>query len=107
MSNKDDATITLAKFHYQTQPGITDIFRLTTPGSGREDLQTEPIKLLGVNPDTVPTGITPLAFPPIPASGVYPSIVVEVTPDEFARLKNGELSLPNSWELSTTPLPKS
>ncbi len=105
MSDKDAVTLELAKFHYSTQPEITEIFRLTVPQF--EDAPNEPIKLLGVNPETVPTGITPLSFRPIPASGVYPSVVVEITPDEFNRVRSGELSLPFGWKLEATALPKS
>ena len=104
MSDRDAVTLSLARFHYETLPEITDIFRLMSPE--REDLQSEPIKLLEVNPETVPTGITPLAFPPIPASGIYPSVIVEVTPAEYSRVCTGELPLPFGWQLAAAPLPK-
>lgn len=104
MSDKDLVTQSLARFHYETLPEITEIFRLTAPD--RENLPSEPIKLLEVNPETVATGIMPLAFPPIPASGVYPSVIVEVTPDELARVQAGELKLPNSWQIAAAALPK-
>lgn len=104
MSDKDVVAQSLARFHYSTQPEITEIFRLNAPHS--EEWLAEPIKLLEVNPDTVPTGIMPLTFPPIPASGCYPSVVVEVTPDEFAKVRSGELPLPNGWKIDVTPLPK-
>ena len=54
MSDKDVVAQSLARFHYSTQPEITEIFRLNAPHS--EEWLAEPIKLLEVNPDTVPTG---------------------------------------------------
>jgi len=41
----------------------------------------------------------PLHFGPIPASGVpFPSVIVEVTPDEYERIQRRELKLPAGWE---------
>ena len=42
----------------------------------------------------------PIQFGPSPASGLYyPSIILEVTPDEFQRIQNQELKLPNGWKV--------
>jgi hypothetical protein len=42
----------------------------------------------------------PLQFGPAPASGLhYPSVIVEVTPDEYSRIQSGELKLPDGWTL--------
>lgn len=58
----------------------------------------EPIKLLEVNEDTVPSGIQPLHFGASAASGItYPSVIVEVTPDEFKQIEAGMLILPDGW----------
>jgi hypothetical protein len=55
---------------------------------------------LEVNADTVPTGVVPLHFGPAPASGIpYPSVIVEVTPGEFDRIRARELPLPAGWEV--------
>ena len=44
--------------------------------------------------------IMPIEFGPAPASGVhFPSIILEVTPDEYEKIKTGELVLPNGWEI--------
>ena len=43
----------------------------------------------------------PLGFGPAPAHGFhYPSIIVEVTPEEFDRIRSHELVLPSGWEVS-------
>ena len=42
----------------------------------------------------------PIQFGPAFASGIaFPSIIVEVTPEEFDRLQTGELSLPEGWSI--------
>ncbi len=99
MPTKDEEAMTLAQKHYQIEAGLTQFFRIT--GSAEVELRPlEPIKLLEVNEDTVPLGIMPIQFGPSPASGLYyPSIILEVTPDEFQRIQNQELKLPNGWKV--------
>ena len=53
-----------------------------------------------MNENTVPSGIMPLQFGPAPSSGIhYSSVIVEVTPDEYSKLRSGELKLPEGWTL--------
>ena len=41
----------------------------------------------------------PLYFGPAPASGIpYPSVIVEVTPDEYLKIQSHELKLPAGWD---------
>jgi len=79
--------------------GLSHVFRIT----GSADVEarpTEPIKLLEVNENTVPSGILPIQFGPEPAVGLhYPSIILEVTPDEFQKIQSDELKLPNGWKV--------
>lgn len=97
----------LANTHYQTETGLTRIFRLR----GKAEVEvsaTEPIKLLEVNENTFASGVHPLQFGPAPASGIpFPSVIVEVTPDEFSKIQSEELKLPRGWvlgeELSRSP----
>ncbi len=100
MASKDDEARDLAQRHYQIEPGITQILRITD----RPDVEVsraEPIKLLEVNQATVPSGIMPLQFGPDPASGIhYPSVIVEVTPEEFQKIQARELSLPPGWTIA-------
>ncbi len=90
----------LAEAHYRVEPGIRQIYRITG-GPEAEVRPDEPIKLLEVNENTIPSGIMPLGFGPAPAHGFhYPSIIVEVTPEEFDRIRSRELVLPSGWEVS-------
>ncbi|MHB1426356.1 MAG: hypothetical protein ACYC3I_24600 [Gemmataceae bacterium] len=95
----------LAKKHYEVEDGLMRIFRLTGKAEV-EASRSEPIKLLEVNENTVPSGVMPLHFGPVPAIGIpFPSIIVEVTPDEFTKIKKRELKLPKDWEIGEE-LPK-
>ncbi len=88
----------LASKHYEIEAGLTHIYWITS--AREESSKMEPIKLLEVNENTVPSGIMPIQFGPSPASGVYyPSVIVEVTPYEFAKIRSGELRLPEGWSL--------
>lgn len=105
MPTKDEEAMALAQTHYQIETGMTQIFRLT--GSADVEFRpNEPIKLLEVNENTVPAGIMPIQFGPSPASGLnYPTIIVEVTPDEFQKIQNQQLELPHGWKIGT-PIPR-
>jgi hypothetical protein len=102
---KAESAKELAKRHYQTEPGLTHVFRF----SGAPTVEVgaaEPIKLLEVNRDTMPSGVMPLSFGPAPASGVlFPSVIIEVTPEEFAKIQSNEMKLPQGWEFEEE-LPK-
>lgn len=94
--SKADVAKKLAEAHYRIDPSITRIIRLIAPG--REGEPAEPVKLLEVNEETITGGIMPIRFGPHPPSGIdFPSIIVEVRPEEFAQIRNGELTLPDGW----------
>ena len=99
MPTKDAEAMALAQKHHELEAGLAQIFRIT--GTAELELRpVEPIKLLEVNENTVPSGILPIQFGPSPASGLYyPSIILEVTPDEFQRIQNQELKLPKGWKV--------
>lgn len=97
MPNKDAEAQKLAEAHYHVEEGITQIFRITR-SAGVEVRPNEPIKLLEVNRFTIPSGVMPLQFGSVPESGIhYPSVIVEVTPEEFERIKTNDLKLPDGW----------
>jgi hypothetical protein len=99
MPSKDEAAKELAQKHYQVEEGLTKVFRITS-NPELEVNPGEPIKLLEVNAATVPSGVMPLHFGPAPASGIpYSSVIVEVTPEEFEKIKTHEIRLPNGWVL--------
>lgn len=99
MPTKDEEAVELARKHYEFETGLTKIFRLK--GAPEAEYRSgEPIKLLEVNENTVPSGILPLRFGPAPHVGLHhPSIIVEVTPDEFRMIQRRELALPHGWEV--------
>lgn len=105
MDDKEEARQRLARAHYSFEPGITEIFTIWGKPEN-EAAADEPIKLLEVNQNTVPSGIMPLGFDPAPASGIpFPSIIIEITPEEMARIQRQELRLPHGWVLGP-PLPR-
>jgi hypothetical protein len=83
---KDEVAEHLAQAHYDIDAGVQEIIRLLAPDD-QEAQEAEPIKLLEVNTDTAPSApdkVRPVYFGTHPASGmVYPSVVVEITPEEF------------------------
>lgn len=91
----------LADAHRKIEPGINRIFRVV---SDKEQDADEPVKLLEVNPDTSPSGIVPIAFGPDPPEIPFPSVVIEVTEEEFKRIDAGVLPLPDGWQLSKPAL---
>ena len=108
---KEEVAFRLAQSHFAVEPGILKIFRLLNE-EARENEPGEPVKLLEVNDDTIPVGIRPVYFRPHSASGiVFPSAIVEITPEEFAQLGCGDNAhrLPPGWrigypiERSTSP----
>jgi phage FluMu protein Com len=96
--DKANAADVLARKHYEVEPGLTRIIRY----SGAPEVEVsrwEPIKLVTVNTATSGSGVMPLNFGPIPGSGIlFPSVIVEVTPDEFRRIEAKELRLPQGWQ---------
>ena len=99
MADKDQIAQRLARAHREVEPEIVRIVRLL--GHHEAEL-TEPVKLLEVNPGTSPSGVVPIAFAADPPDVPFATVVVEVTPSEYARIVRGELALPNGWCEGTT-----
>jgi hypothetical protein len=99
MVEKEAMRQRLARAHYASEPGISQIFTVLGKPTA-ESLPSEPIKLLEVNEDTIASGIMPLGFDPAPASGFpFASIIIEVTPEEMEKIHRQELALPHGWTL--------
>ena len=61
----------------------------------------EPVKLLEVNPNTIAVGVQPIYFAADAAAGIrFPSVVIEVTPEEYQQILDGHLPLPQGWALA-------
>jgi hypothetical protein len=100
-NNKEDAAKLLAESHYAIEPGIKHVFKIVA-SAGNESDPKEPIKLLEVNESSTAVGIQPVFFGPHAASGMcFPSVIVEVTPDEYNKIVCNPpiLPLPNGWRL--------
>lgn len=94
MGKKDDKAIELARAHAEADSAIQIIVRYV---SANEDDDGEPIKFLTCNAETTMSGTMPVYLGPgddMP----FPSIVVEVTADEFDRVGTADLKLPEGWK---------
>lgn len=99
MPTKEEEANFLATTHYEIESGMRQVFRMIGPDEVESE-PSEPIKLLEVNENTIPSGILPIGFGPLPASGLhYPSIIIEVTPEEFDKIRSTEWTLPHGWRV--------
>lgn len=98
LAMKGAAARELAQKHYEVETGLVQVFHMKSSVE-IESAPLDPIKLLEVNENSTPTGVMPLYFGPIPTrSGIsFPTIILEVTPDEFKRIETHELKLPDGW----------
>jgi len=97
--NKGEVARLLADAHRLDFPKIRRIVRVI--GTDESSVH-EPVKLLEVNPETSPSGIVPITFGPLPPKYPYPSILIEVTEEEYQRICSGELVLPDGWKHGET-----
>ena len=98
MTRKDQVAFDLVKSHFDVEPHLKEIWRIDNEN---EFSPTEPIKLLEVNVATVATGsITPFEFAPT-QEVPFPTLVAEVTPEEFEKLSADPQRLPAGWSLRT------
>ena len=105
MRTKDEHARALAEIHYSGELGLLQVFRVKGADED-EDRPSEPVKLLEVNTHTVPSGILPLRFGPSPTAGLdHPSIIMEVSPDEFRQIQSDHLKLPHGWTIGE-PIPR-
>src|SRR5262245_7186482 len=81
VAEKAEVARELAKKHYAVESGITQIFTVWSEPQC-EASRGEPVKLLELNRDTIPSGVMPLGFDAAPTSGIpFPSVIIEVTPE--------------------------
>jgi hypothetical protein len=97
-SSKRAVARRLAEAHFTIEPVIERIIQLESPAN--EEDPKEPIKLLEVNPTTTSDGVVPIFFGAHPPSGIsYPSVIIEVTPEEYESICREPSILPNGWRL--------
>lgn len=94
---RQEVALRMARFSYEVDPENTvAIYHLDAPG----DADESPVRLLEVVRGAIPAGVLPIGFPPVPEAGYpYRRVLVEVTPDEFDRIRAGTLPLPHGWQI--------
>jgi hypothetical protein len=106
VAQQEESAKNLVEKHYELEVGLTRVIRY----SGSADLMEqakEPIKLLEVNKNTVPAGVMPLGFDAAPDAGIrFPSVIIEVTPEEFEKIRTKQLKLPKGWEIQREEVSK-
>jgi hypothetical protein len=103
-----EAAKNLAKKRYEIEDGVTQIFQIKerVDATVRVEALAAPIKLLQVNTYTPEVGVMPMHFGPAPASGIpFASIIIEVSPNEFEKIRANKLKLPEGWSIGD-PFPK-
>lgn len=100
LATKDRVAAELARRYYENDPALTRIIRYSDPE--RESDLNEPIKLLEVYRDAIPSGvILPIGFPAHAASGIrFATEVIQIAPQELERVRSSELRLPDGWVVS-------
>ena len=96
---RDAITRSFGEKQYEFGQHITKVYSIN---SDRDDFRntSTPIRILQVNSETIPTGVLPLRFGPVPALGIHhPYVIVEITPDEFTKVEKKEMPLPHGWTL--------
>lgn len=89
----------LVEAHYRIDPTLVLVRRLLASPEVEADPE-EPIKLLEVNEAATANGIVPVFFGPHPQSGIiYPSLIVEITPEEYQHILSDPSILPHGWQL--------
>jgi hypothetical protein len=92
--NEDQTAAALAAAHRAQDAGTSRIMYFPEPGV---------VRLLEVSTSAPTTGeILPFSFEADRAHNVpFPSIVVLVSPDEWAQIQAGTLTLPAGWDLAS------
>ncbi len=88
----------LAQIRYFVEPETQEIYEVLGPNG---DWTAVSIRLLEVNPNT-PTceKLIPMHYPASFAVGIsYRSVIMEASPEEFAKIQKGEMHLPHDWTL--------
>jgi len=98
LSRADTAKM-LADSHFESEPQIKKIILYSRSAKEQEEHDSEPIKLLEINPDAIGEGIVPVSFGPDASNQVfYRSTIIEVNEGEFEKVTEGKLDLPKGWD---------
>jgi hypothetical protein len=96
--SKLETAQSLAEGHFRVEPNLVSIHLIEPIDQMNPD---EPIRLLEVVKGTIERGIEPVGFTADPAHGIdYPSIIIEVSPEEYKSVRQGRLHFPNrDWTI--------
>lgn len=95
--NRDSVARRYAKTHLTTDPGIVSVYYLPTNASEREIRLIEVNNLLGDRNDDA---LEPIDFGiDTGMSTEHKLFVLDVTPEQWDRIRTGKLTLPDDWSL--------
>lgn len=82
----------LADHHRENDPETTHIYFIEDPSDGE-------VRLLEISTSVGNVGaVMPVRFTARPDQGLpYPTVIVLLSPDELAKVDDGELELPEAW----------
>lgn len=91
--NIRDNALELAKYHGEVEPELQEV--RFYPDPGKKEIRLLEIVAGSTNSDEV----LPFRFSPDPPRGVYfPVVIVELSPQEYQRLRSRQLHLPDDWQ---------
>jgi hypothetical protein len=94
--SKDEVAAELVRWHFETSPEITEIWRVYAEDEDRDD---EPIKLLEVDPESAETDHVDAFYIAPNETMEYPLVVALVTPHELDKIRVGAMELPAGFNL--------
>ena len=95
--DRDSMARWYAKEHLKTDPGIVAVYYLPTNASDREIRFVEVNNLIGDRNDE---GLEPIDFGvDTGMESAHKLFVLDVTPEQWDRIRTKELSLPGNWSL--------
>lgn len=86
------AAVHLIESHKEVEPGLQRVFLYRDP-DGEEVRLVEVVEGSPTADDVLPFRFAPDATHGHP----FPVVIIELSPDEFARVERGDLSLPQGW----------
>lgn len=94
--SKEEVARELVRAHFEVEPGLS---RVLVIRSDDWDDPEKPIKLLEINANTMPSGsVEAYAFSPTKETP-YPTLIAEITPEEYAQIELKKIALPRGWSL--------
>ena len=95
--NRDSMAVWYAREHLKTDPGIVSVYYLPTNAGEREIRFIEVNRLIGDRNDDV---LEPIDFGvDLGTDNAHKLFVLDVTPEQWDRIRAHNLSLPGNWSL--------